>query len=89
MPIGSYKCLLKQILENSSSNAPTDPETDAVVDSSSSEAPESSSSKAEPRKMANIEVRAFQYICPSIAKITAVKSKIFRSIPISLFSERI
>ena len=60
-----------ETVESSSSEKPasSSSETDALSsssedmkDSSSSEAPESSGSEPEPKEMANIEVRAFQYI---------------------------
>ena len=61
-----------EAVESSSSEKPasSSSETDALSsssedmeeDSSSGEAPESSSSEPEPKEMANIEVRAFQYI---------------------------
>ena len=55
MPFGSYKCLLKQILENSSSSVPTDPETDTVVDSLSSSEIEKVSSSSESEKLSSSE----------------------------------
>lgn len=51
-----------EAVESSSSEKPESSSSVEKEMSSSSEAPESSSSEPEPKKMANIEVRAFQYI---------------------------
>ena len=50
-----------EAVESSSSEKPASSSSVEKEESSSSEAPESSSSEPEPRKMANIDVRTFQY----------------------------